>query len=152
MIMGKLKNSVLILLSCCLLAACEGSNHGTKASSGHFLGFKSKKATDKMRIGAFNSLAGGLVGGIIGDVMDDGDRKIAEQTTQHTLENIQSGKIVEWNNPNNKHHGTVSVIKTYQKADEYCRNYIQTITIDDKTEEAFGVACRKLDGHWVIIK
>ncbi|MCB1530608.1 MAG: hypothetical protein H6853_05580 [Rhodospirillales bacterium] len=36
------------------------------------------------------------------------------------------------------------------KKDEYCREYVRTITIGNRTEEGYGTACLQPDGSWEI--
>ena len=54
--------------------------------------------------------------------------------------------------PDSGNSGTVKPQPSYQNASgQYCREYQQTITVDGKTETAYGTACRQPDGSWKIV-
>jgi surface antigen len=99
------------------------------------------------------SVVGGiLVGGLIGNLLDERDKKLAAEAAQKALETAPTGRPVAWQNPDNGHSGTVTVVKTYQTASSsYCREYQQTVTINGKQEKAYGTACRQPDGSWKIV-
>jgi len=98
-------------------------------------------------------LLGGLLGGAIGDRLDAADRKQAQAATQRALETAPAGTQVAWHNPDSGHSGTVTPTKTFQKSGgQYCREYQQTVTIDNQPHQAYGTACRQPDGSWQIVK
>lgn len=96
-------------------------------------------------------LAGAWVGSKIGQNMDETDRLKMSQATGDALENGRSGTAETWTNPDNDHSGTVTPQPAYKNdSGQYCREYQQTVTINGKTETAYGTACRQPDGSWRI--
>ncbi len=101
---------------------------------------------------AAGTLLGSLLGGNIGKSLDNADRIAMQQTTQRTLESSPSGKTVSWKNPDSGHSGTVTPQPSYKNATgQYCREYQQSITVNGRTEKAYGTACRQPDGSWKIV-
>ena len=97
-------------------------------------------------------ILGGLTGGLIGHLVDNKDKEIAAKTTHQALETAPSGKAVPWQNPDNGHAGTVTPLRTYQTGTgQYCREYTQTVTIDNRPQQSYGTACRQPDGSWKIV-
>ena len=98
-------------------------------------------------------IAGGLIGGAIGNRMDAADRREANRATYGALESTPSGTTTNWRNPDSGNSGTTMPIRTYQaQTGEYCREYEQTVTIGDKTQAAYGTACRQPDGKWKVVQ
>ena len=84
--------------------------------------------------------------------MDETDRLKAQQATQESLEYNKAGTTSTWSNPDTGYRGSTTPVRTYQTADQQaCREYRSTVTIDGKTEEAVGTACREPDGTWRIV-
>lgn len=101
---------------------------------------------------AAGTMLGAFLGSEIGKSLDKADRLALQQTTQRTLESGPSGNVVSWRNPDSGNSGTVTPQPSYQNASgQYCREYQQTITVDGKTESAYGTACRQSDGSWKIV-
>jgi surface antigen len=97
-------------------------------------------------------LLGGLSGGLIGHLVDNKDKQIAAQSAHQALEATPSGQTVTWRNPDNGHTGAVTPIRTYQASGgQYCREYTQTVTIDNRPQQSYGTACRQADGSWRIV-
>lgn len=98
-------------------------------------------------------LLGGLLGGAIGNALDNRDREYARMNSFHGLEYTPSGTTSEWHNPDSGHGGTITPVRTYQTAPgTYCREFQQTITVNGRTEQAYGTACRQPDGSWEIVQ
>jgi surface antigen len=140
------------------LAACEG-NYGPKqtggavigGAAGGLLGSKIGGGKGRLAATAIGTLLGVLAGSEVGKSLDRADKLYAERTTQNTLEKAPTGKTSSWTNPDSGHSGTVTPTRTYQTAQgQNCREYQQTVTIDGKTERAYGTACRQPDGSWKI--
>ena len=137
----------------------QGSTGGTEivgtllgAALGGLLGSQIGGGTgNKVAIGA-GVLAGGLLGNKIGSSMDCEDRRYHQGTAQDTLEYQRTGTAGSWQNPESGHRGTITPTRTYQRDDgDYCREFLQTITVDGQLEEATGTACRQSDGSWNIV-
>jgi surface antigen len=97
-------------------------------------------------------ILGGLTGGLIGHLVDDKDKQIAAQSTHQALETGPAGQPVKWTNPENGHTGTVTPLRTYQtQTGQYCREFTQTVTIDNRPQQSYGTACRQPDGSWKIV-
>lgn len=96
-------------------------------------------------------LLGGLAGGAAGNALDNADREYAARAQQQAMETTKTGQTVNWVNPDSGNQGTYTPQAAYQDSSgQYCREFQQTITVDGKTENAFGVACRQADGTWKI--
>lgn len=97
-------------------------------------------------------LLGGLLGSEVGKSLDRADQAYAAQTYQNTLEATPTGQTTTWVNPDSGNQGSYTPTKTYQTdADQYCREFQQTITVGGQTEQAYGTACRQEDGSWKIV-
>ena len=97
-------------------------------------------------------LLGAIVGAEIGKSMDKVDRMYATRTAQNSLEHSKSGTSTTWNNPDTGNYGSTTPIKTYQVANgRYCREYQTEVTVNGKTERAYGNACRQDDGSWELM-
>ena len=101
---------------------------------------------------AIGALAGAYLGSEAGKSLDRADKLAMRRTSQNALESNRSGQSSSWSNPDSGHRGTVTPTRTYRTAaGENCREYQQTVTIDGKTEQAYGRACRQSDGSWKIV-
>ena len=56
-----------------------------------------------------------------------------------------------WYNPDTGVRGSVTPQPAYQaQSGGYCREYIETVTINGEEQKAYGTACRQPDGSWQI--
>ena len=101
---------------------------------------------------AIGTLLGAWLGSEVGASLDKADQLYAEKAAQNSLEYSPSGSTSNWQNPDSGHSGSFTPYAAYQSQDVYCREFTQTITVEDKTEEATGTACRQEDGSWQIVK
>ena len=107
--------------------------------------------------GAGNALAtgggvliGGLIGNQIGKSMDCSDMQSANNSAQRSLESNKDGSSSSWSNPNSGYSGTSTPTRTwYNEKGQPCREFLQTVTYQGKTEQVTGIACRQNDGTWV---
>ncbi len=98
------------------------------------------------------SLLGAYVGSGVGRSLDRADRRYAARTAQYTLEHEPTGRTNTWVNPDNGHSGTMTPRRGFEsRSGRYCREYQTTVTIDGRTQAAFGTACRERDGSWQIM-
>ncbi len=122
------------------------------AVGGAVAGSQVGKGRGKLVAVAAGTLLGGFLGSEIGKSLDKADRLAMQQTTQKSLETGPSGSTMSWRNPDSGHSGTVTPQPAYQNASgQHCREYEQTISVDGKTETAYGTACRQADGSWRIV-
>lgn len=151
------KGVVVVAFIAVLTTGCATIQENPKttigAVGGGTLGGLIAGAAGASPAGIAASVVGGiLVGGLIGNLLDERDKKLAAEAAQKALETAPTGRPVAWNNPDNGHSGTVTVVKTYQSSSNaYCREYQQTVTIDGKQEKAYGTACRQPDGSWKVV-
>jgi surface antigen len=140
------------------IAACE-SDPGPKqtggavvgAIAGGLLGSTIGKGSGQVVAIGVGALLGGIIGSEVGKSLDRADRAYMQRTTQESLETGQTGSQSTWRNPDSGHQGTVTPQRTYETASGPCREYQQTVTIDGRTERAYGTACRQADGSWKIV-
>jgi len=142
------------------LVACENNNYGQKQTGGAVLGgivgglLGSQVGGGKGKLAATTAgaILGVFVGSSIGQSLDKADRLYASQAANTALERNASGQSSSWSNPDSGHSGTVTPVRTVHNADRSpCREYETTVTIDGRTETAYGRACRKSDGTWEIV-
>ena len=100
---------------------------------------------------AASVIGGALLGGLAGNLLDERDRRMANDAAQRALETAPSGKPVAWTNPDSGHSGTVTPVRTYESNGRFCREFQQTVTIGGRPEDSFGTACRQPDGSWRIV-
>jgi surface antigen len=132
-----------------LLAGCFSS--GPKQETGTLVG-----AAAGALIGGSGGSAGGmvtgavvgaLVGNVIGGELDASDRRKALDAEYRALEYGQTGTPVQWRGRKGR-HGEVVPGALYRVNAYNCREYTQTIYIDDRPAVARGTACRQPDGSW----
>lgn len=155
-----MRKIAIVLAATLVLGACSG-DQGQKQTGGTLLG-AGLGALAGSQIGsgrgqlaavAIGALAGAFVGGEVGKSLDKADRIAMQNTTQRALETAPSGQTVSWRNPDSGHSGTVTPEPAVQTdSGQYCREYQQTVTIDGRSEQAYGRACRQPDGSWKIVK
>ncbi len=148
-------------LSMALLAGCATDMQNSPgetvggvlgAVGGAVLGAQLGGGKGQLAAVAVGTLAGAWLGSSIGRSMDETDRLKSQRTTQDSLEYNKTGTTSTWSNPDSGYKGSTTPIRTYQTADQQaCREYRSTVTIDGRTEEAVGTACREPDGTWRIV-
>ena len=156
--MHKFKFAVLGLAALALAACTEttGQKQGLGtllgAVAGGVAGAQVGKGRGKIVATGVGAALGALIGNEIGKSLDRADQLALQHTTQETLETAPVGTTNAWHNPDSGNRGTVTPTQTYQQSDgTYCREFTQTVTIGNRTEEAYGTACRQPDGSWQII-
>lgn len=155
-----MKNITALILAAMVVGACT-SNQGPKQTGGTVIG-AGLGALAGSQIGsgkgqlvavAIGALAGALLGSEVGKSLDRADQIAMNNSTWEALEKTPQGQTVVWRNPDSGNSGTVTPKSPVQKeADEYCREYQQTVTIGGKSEQAYGRACRRPDGSWELRK
>ena len=142
-----------------LLGACVTDQGGKQvfgtlagAAAGGWLGSKIGGGTGQLAAIAGGTLLGGLIGNQIGRTMDDVDRLQAGQA----LANAQTapiGETIQWNNADTGNYGTVTPTRGGYAADgAHCREFQQTVPVGNRSQEAYGTACRQPDGSWKMVQ
>jgi len=153
--------TVCVVAAALLLGACaRGDYPGPKQSVGTvggavlggLAGSQIGDGQGRLWATGAGAVLGALAGSEIGKSLDRADRLHLARTTQDSLEHSRTGTTSRWENPDSGHHGTVTPVETYQRADgRYCREFQQTVTIGGRTERAYGTACRQPDGSWEVV-
>ena len=151
-----LKAIAVVVLGACVSTGCETVNGTPKTAIGGLGGAAVGGLIAAAAGGGGTAIAasvigGALVGGLAGNLLDDRDKRMANETAQRALETAPSGKAVAWTNPDTGHSGTVTPVRTYESNGNFCREFTQTVTIGGKPENSFGTACRQPDGSWRIV-
>ncbi len=143
-------------------AACQDGNNtgqvlGTVGGAvlGGLLGSKigGKSTVGKVAGVGGGAILGGLAGGALGNYLTCKDEQQVNSANQRALETQPTGTPVAWNNPDSGNSGTVTPTKTYQTQEgQYCREFQQTITVNGKSEQGYGTACRQPDGSWKVVQ
>ena len=148
----------IAILSIGLLAGCEtGSGNNEAAGTvlgaaigiglGALAGHDARPAT--MTMGA---IIGGAAGNHFGRQLDEADRIKMQQAQSAALESGRSYDTAGWYNPDTGNRGSVTPQPAYRNDDgQYCREYIETVIIDGREQQAYGKACRQPDGSWKIL-
>lgn len=151
----KAKLTASLLLAAISLTACENPKQAIGTVGGGALGAWAGSSIGKGRgktvATATGAVLGALLGGEIGRQLDEKDKMYANRTTQSVLETGKTGAVSTWKNPDSGNSGTIKPIKTYETDGRYCREFVQTVRIGGKVQEAYGTACRQPDGSWQIV-
>ncbi|MBI1182534.1 MAG: hypothetical protein GC201_18490 [Alphaproteobacteria bacterium] len=95
-------------------------------------------------------VAGHEVGGAAAQMLKPADRPILEQTTQRALETGEAGKPVKWANGATGSRGSITPQPTFTMRGKTCREFQQTVVVEERTSTGYGTACRAPDGTWLI--
>ncbi len=153
----QIRKLILIGVVAGSLAACQDA--GTKqtvgtligAAGGALIGSQIGGGTGRLAAVAIGTLAGAFIGSEVGKSLDRADRIAMQNATQTSLETAPSGQATEWRNPDSGHYGTITPKPAVRSSTgEYCREFQHTVTVDGRTERAYGKACRQPDGSWRI--
>jgi len=161
----KKANIIITLAIVALVSSCAGNNRhnnvkkaeiGTVAGAlgGALAAQNLGKGTGRTLSIAAGSLLGAFIGNNIGQSLDRADMNYYRKTSQFALEKNRINTTSTWSNPDSGNSGTITPTKTTLQSDNqtYCREFTQTIKIGNRTEEAFGNACRAPDGTWRIVQ
>lgn len=97
---------------------------------------------------AAGTLLGAFLGNQVGQSLDRADMQYADQSATRAF---RTNNVSTWNNPNSGNSGTITPTRTYQSNGSLCREYQQTVTIEGRTQRAYGNACKQADGTWQIV-
>ncbi len=131
----------------------EGAGTIIGAGTGALLGAQVGSGRGRLVAVAVGTLAGALMGQEVGRSLDRADQLAMERNAQQALEYNRTQQPSTWRNPDTGNSGAITPVKTFQTAQgQYCREYIQTVTIAGQEQQAYGTACRQPDGTWLIVK
>ena len=156
-----IKNAIIgVLILGLMLAGCTTSpgpkeTGGTLigAGGGALLGSQIGRGTGKLVAVAVGTLAGALIGREVGVSLDRADKLAMERNAQYSLEHTKTNSTTSWRNPDTSNAGSITPVETYQTREgQYCREYIQTVMVAGKEQQAYGTACRQPDGTWMIVR
>ncbi|MGE4220852.1 MAG: RT0821/Lpp0805 family surface protein [Alphaproteobacteria bacterium] len=156
------KKIVAFAVAALVLAGCENTTGmGTKQTGGTLVGAglgalagsQIGSGGGKLAAVAIGTLVGGFLGNEVGKSLDNADRAAANQAYGQA-QAAPVGQTVAWNNPNSGNSGTITPVRdgTDTRTGAYCREFRQTVTVDGRTEDAYGTACRQPDGSWKIVQ
>ena len=121
------------------------------AALGGFLGSQIGSGTGRLAFTGLGVLVGGLAGNQIAKALTCEDKQQMNQANQQA-QAAPVGEQISWNNPDSGNSGTVTAVRDgTSQSGQYCREFEQTVTVDGKTEQGTGVACRKADGSWEVV-
>lgn len=151
----------IVVIATSMLVACTNWNPETQpkqsagtvlgAIGGGLLGSQIGGGSGKLAATAAGTLLGAWVGSEVGASLDKADKLYLQQATYSALENNPTGTASTWNNPDTRHYGSVTPVRTYKTASEDCREYEQQIIVDDQEQTGYGTACRQPDGRWKVL-
>ena len=118
------------------------------AIGGGLLGAQVGSGAGQLAATAAGTLAGAWLGSEVGASLDRADRLYAQQATYTALEHNPTGTASTWRNPDTGHYGAVTPTRTYKTAERDCRDFEQTVVIEDQDQTVHGTACREPDGTW----
>jgi surface antigen len=87
-------------------------------------------------------------GSALGARLDETDRQLASEAEYEALESLAAGASRDWRNPASGHRGSVSPGPAYSVNQYTCRDYVDQITVDGRSETVRSTACRQPDGSW----
>jgi surface antigen len=144
---------VAMALSACIATDGQKQSGGTVigAGLGALAGSQIGSGRGKLAAVAIGTLGGALLGNSVGQSLDRADRLHAARAVERAR-TAPLGQPVVWRNPDSGSQGSVTPIREGRQTatGAYCREYQQTVTVGERTEEAFGTACRQPDGSWKI--
>ena len=145
---------VLIIAGCATSSYSERQTSGglLGAALGGLLGAQFGSGAGQLASVGIGVLVGALVGSDIGQSMDEVDYMRANQAVNRS-KSVPLGEEIIWNHPDSGHYGSITPTRDgYTQSGRYCREFFQTITIDGRTEDAHGIACREPDGTWRLLQ
>jgi len=141
-----------------LLGACQGAGQKQQAGTvvgaglGALAGSQIGSGGGQLAAVAIGGLLGAMLGGTLGQSLDEADQA-QHQNAYQGAQNAPLNQPVNWNNPNTGASGSVVATRdgTNQSTGAYCREFEQTITVDGRTENRKGMACKQPDGSWKVL-
>jgi len=91
----------------------------------------------------------GLFPASVGDALTYEDRSLYLNAYQRALA-APVGQAMAWNSGNVS--GEVTTTRDGWAGQRYCREFSQNVTIGGQVEQAYGTACKTLDGDWQLVQ
>lgn len=85
-----------------------------------------------------------------GERFDDEDLQLFLQTARKTVNEAPDNQTVSWENPDTKHHGDFTILKTFQKDGRNCKRVRVRNEADGRKASSVVDAC-KVDDKWRLI-
>ena len=121
------------------------------AALGGFLGSQFGSGTGQLAFTGLGVVVGGIAGNQIAKALTCEDKQQMNHANQQA-QTAPVGQPIAWNNPESGNHGTVTAVRDgTSQSGQYCREFQQTVTVDGKTDQGTGVACRQADGSWKVV-
>lgn len=121
------------------------------AIGGGLLGAQVGRGGGRLAAIAVGTLLGGFIGHQIGESLDRSDIEYARRAQERAYY-APIGQEITWNNPQTGHAGAfIPQRDGTDRAGRYCREYQTVITVDGRSERAYGTACRQPDGSWQVV-
>lgn len=158
--MTVLRKIVPAVVLAAMVAACANSDYGPKQTGGALLGglggavagAQFGRGSGQLAATAAGALLGAFIGSEVGKSLDRADRQYASQAEQRVY-SAPIGQQISWNNPESGNSGTYTPVRDGRDTGgRYCREYQTTVTIQGRTEQAFGTACQQPDGSWKMVQ
>lgn len=149
-------STVAIVLS--LMTACA-DDYGQKQAVGGVLGgvggavagAQFGKGRGQIAAAALGTLLGAYLGSEVGKSLDRADQEAAYRAEQRAYTSPM-GQTISWNNPQSGNYGSYTPVRDgNDQSGNYCREYQSKVTVQGKTQNAYGTACRQPDGSWKIV-
>ncbi len=85
-----------------------------------------------------------------GERFDDDDLHLFLNTARKAVAEAPDNQTVSWENPNTKHHGDITVLKSYQKDGRACKRVRIRNEADGRKASSLVDACQ-VDGKWRLV-
>ncbi len=116
--------------------------------TGGLIGAKITSKKDRAAGIIGGAILGAIVGSTIGKSMDKADHHCVGQALEHAPDN----QTIAWSNPDGGAEYRVTPTQTYQTSSGgYCREYQTISTVNGRSQETYGTACRQQDGAWKLV-
>ena len=117
--------------------------------AGGVLGSRIGKGDDKLAATIIGTIAGAVIGGYLGRSLDRADEACVGQVMEHA----NTGSKVIWTNPDTRTRYEVTPHSTFRRDDgRYCREYTAGVSLSRGGRTDAGLACRRSNGTWDIIR
>lgn len=117
--------------------------------AGGVLGSRVAKGDSRLAGTLIGTIAGAVIGGYIGRSLDRADDACMGQVMEHA----DSGRHVSWTNPDTRARYDITPQQGFRRDDgRYCRNYTIGVVKGGTGRTDKGLACRRSNGIWDIIR